>query len=67
MFDRRRSASGVGILAAYVFSRMRFAGRAFLMLAILAVLMLPAVATLAPLFTLLNRIQIRRRSTCATR
>ena len=49
---------GVGILAAYVFSRMRFRGRAFLMLAILAVLMLPAVATLAPLFTLLNRIQI---------
>jgi arabinogalactan oligomer/maltooligosaccharide transport system permease protein len=49
---------GVGILAAYVFSRMRFTGRAFLMLAILAVLMLPAVATLAPLFTLLNRIQI---------
>jgi arabinogalactan oligomer / maltooligosaccharide transport system permease protein len=48
---------GVGILAAYVFSRMRFTGRAFLMLAILAVLMLPAVATLAPLFTLLNRIQ----------
>jgi arabinogalactan oligomer/maltooligosaccharide transport system permease protein len=49
---------GVGILAAYVFSRMRFTGRAFLMLAILAVLMLPAVATLAPLFTLLNRVQI---------
>lgn len=48
---------GVGILAAYAFSRMRFSGRAFLMLAILAVLMLPAVATLAPLFTLLNRIQ----------
>jgi arabinogalactan oligomer/maltooligosaccharide transport system permease protein len=37
---------------------MRFRGRAFLMIAILAVLMLPAVATLAPLFTLLNRVQI---------
>src|SRR3954452_4407811 len=37
---------GVGILAAYVFSRMRFRGRTVLMLAILAVLMLPAVATL---------------------
>lgn len=48
----------VGILAAYVFSRMRFRGRAFLMIAILAVLMLPAVATLAPLFTLLNKVQI---------
>jgi arabinogalactan oligomer / maltooligosaccharide transport system permease protein len=49
---------GIGVLAAYVFSRMRFTGRAVLMIAILAVLMLPAVATLAPLFTLLNRVQI---------
>jgi arabinogalactan oligomer / maltooligosaccharide transport system permease protein len=49
---------GIGVLAAYVFSRMRFVGREFLMIAILAVLMLPAVATLAPLYTLLNRIVI---------
>jgi arabinogalactan oligomer/maltooligosaccharide transport system permease protein len=49
---------GIGVLAAYVFSRMRFVGREFLMIAILAVLMLPAVATLAPLYTLLNRVVI---------
>ena len=48
----------IGILAAYAFSRMRFRGRAFLMIAVLAVLMLPAVATLAPLFVSLNKIQI---------
>ena len=48
----------IGVLAAYVFSRIRFVGREFLMIAILAVLMLPSVATLAPLYTLLNRIVI---------
>lgn len=47
----------IGVLAAYAFSRMRFRGRQVLMLGILAVLMLPAVATLAPLFTSLNRVQ----------
>jgi len=48
----------IGVMAAYVFSRLRFTGRAILMLAVLAVLMLPAVATIAPLFILLNRIEI---------
>lgn len=48
----------IGVLAAYVFSRLRFTGRAVLMLAVLAVLMLPAVATIAPLFILLNRVEI---------
>jgi arabinogalactan oligomer/maltooligosaccharide transport system permease protein len=48
----------IGVFAAYVFSRLHFTGRAFLMLAVLAVLMLPAVATIAPLFILLNQIQI---------
>ncbi|MEA2622803.1 MAG: arabinogalactan oligomer / maltooligosaccharide transport system permease protein [Chloroflexota bacterium] len=48
----------LGILAAYAFSRMRFPGRAFLMIAVLAVLMLPAIATLAPLFTSMNKIQV---------
>jgi arabinogalactan oligomer/maltooligosaccharide transport system permease protein len=47
----------IGIFAAYAFSRMRFPGRQFLMIAILAVLMLPAVATIAPLFVSLNKIQ----------
>ncbi|MEA2274474.1 MAG: arabinogalactan oligomer / maltooligosaccharide transport system permease protein, partial [Solirubrobacteraceae bacterium] len=36
---------GLGVLAAYSFSRMKFRGREFTMLLILAVLMLPAVAT----------------------
>jgi arabinogalactan oligomer / maltooligosaccharide transport system permease protein len=49
---------GIGVLAAYAFSRLRFRGREVLMLMILGVLMLPAVATLTPLFTLLNRIQV---------
>jgi arabinogalactan oligomer/maltooligosaccharide transport system permease protein len=48
----------IGVLAAYAFSRMRFRGREVLMIGILAVLMLPAVATIAPLFVSLNKIQI---------
>ena len=48
----------VGVFAAYALSRFKFAGRQFLMLAILAVLILPNVATLAPLFVLLNRVVI---------
>src|SRR4051812_47350257 len=47
---------GIGVLAAYAFSRMNFRGRSTLMIAILAVLMLPAVATIAPLFVSLNKI-----------
>jgi arabinogalactan oligomer / maltooligosaccharide transport system permease protein len=49
----------IGVSAAYAFSRLRFTGREVLMLMILAVLMLPAVATLTPLFTLLNRVQFQ--------
>ncbi len=48
----------IGVFAAYAFSRLRFRGREVLMLMILAVLMLPAVATLAPLFVLLNSIRV---------
>jgi len=48
----------IGVLAAYAFSRMQFRGREFLMIAVLAVLMLPAVATIAPLFVSLNKVQI---------
>jgi arabinogalactan oligomer/maltooligosaccharide transport system permease protein len=47
----------IGVGAAYAFSRLRFPGRQLLMLAILAVLMLPAVAALAPLFIQLNNIR----------
>jgi arabinogalactan oligomer/maltooligosaccharide transport system permease protein len=48
----------VGIFAAYAFSRFKFRGRQVLMLTVIAVLILPNVATLAPLFVLLNRVQI---------
>jgi len=48
----------IGVSAAYAFSRLHFRGRAVLMLVILGVLMLPAVATLTPLFVMLNRIQL---------
>jgi arabinogalactan oligomer/maltooligosaccharide transport system permease protein len=49
---------GIGVFAAYAFARLRFRGRAMLMLLILAVLMLPNVATLAPLFVLLNSVNL---------
>lgn len=48
----------IGVSAAYAFARFKFRGREFLMLAILGVLMLPPVATLAPLFVMLNQIQV---------
>jgi len=49
---------GIGVFAAYAFSRLSFRGRQVLMLLVLAVLMLPPVATLAPLFVQLNAINI---------
>lgn len=48
----------IGVLAAYAFSRLRFRGREVLMIAILGVLMLPAVATIAPLFIMLNSVRL---------
>jgi arabinogalactan oligomer/maltooligosaccharide transport system permease protein len=48
----------IGVLAAYAFARFGFVGREALMLAILAVLMLPPVATLTPLFVMLNQVQL---------
>jgi arabinogalactan oligomer/maltooligosaccharide transport system permease protein len=48
----------VGVFAAYAFSRLRFAGRRILMIAVLTVLMLPAIATLPALFVLLNKVQL---------
>ncbi len=49
---------GLGVLAAYAFSRLTFRGREALMIGVLAVLMLPAIATLAPLYVMLSKIQI---------
>jgi arabinogalactan oligomer/maltooligosaccharide transport system permease protein len=49
---------GIGVLAAYAFSRLQFRLREVLMIAILGVLMLPAVATILPLFLMLNGINV---------
>lgn len=46
------------ISAAYAFSRFRFPGRKWGLFTFIAVLMLPQVATLAPLFVLLSRIDL---------
>ncbi len=48
----------IGVLAAYAFSRLRFRFREVLMIVILGVLMLPAVATIAPLFIMLNGVRL---------
>ncbi len=48
----------IGVSAAYAFARFKFRGRVVLMLAILGVLMLPPVATLTPLFVMLNQVQV---------
>lgn len=48
----------IGILAAYSFSRFEFKGRRSLMLSVITVLMLPSVATVAPLFVMLNRLNV---------
>jgi arabinogalactan oligomer/maltooligosaccharide transport system permease protein len=48
----------VGVFASYAFSRLRFAGRQPLMIAVLTVLMLPSIATLPALFVLLNKVQL---------
>jgi arabinogalactan oligomer / maltooligosaccharide transport system permease protein len=48
---------GVAVTAAYAFSRKQFPGRKLLMIGVITVLMLPAIATLAPLFVMLNQFQ----------
>jgi arabinogalactan oligomer/maltooligosaccharide transport system permease protein len=48
----------LGASAAYAFSRFRFIGRQAGMLGFIVLLMLPASATLAPLFVLLSQIKI---------
>jgi arabinogalactan oligomer/maltooligosaccharide transport system permease protein len=52
-------AVAVGTSAAYAFSRLEFPGRRAGMLGFVLVLMIPAGATLAPLFVLLNSIRLR--------
>lgn len=48
----------VGVLAAYVLSRRQFPGRELFMLGIITVLMLPSIATIAPLFVTLNALRV---------
>jgi len=47
----------LGVAAAYAFSRLHFRFRTVLMLGILAVLMLPPVVSIVPLFIQLNQIE----------
>jgi len=49
----------LGTSAAYAFSRFKFPGREAGMLGFVMVLMIPAGATLAPLFVLLNLLRLR--------
>ena len=48
----------IGVSAAYAFSRFKFPGRQWMMIGVLAITVLPAVATIAPLFALLNGVRI---------
>ncbi len=52
----------VGASAAYAFSRFKFIGRQAGMLMFIVLLMLPATATIAPLFTLLSQLRIGSES-----
>jgi arabinogalactan oligomer / maltooligosaccharide transport system permease protein len=51
-------AVGIGVTAAYAFSRLQFRGRGALMIAVLGVLMLPTVATIIPLYVFLNQFRV---------
>lgn len=52
-------AVAIGVTAAYAFSRLKFRGREALMISVLGVLMLPAVATIIPLFVFLNQFKVQ--------
>lgn len=52
------AVTAIAVSAAYAFSRFRFPGRKWGLFAFIAVQMLPGVATVAPLFVLLNSIQL---------
>ena len=52
------SVTLLAVSAAYAFARFHFPGRKWGLFAFIAVLMLPQVATLAPLFILLNQIKL---------
>jgi arabinogalactan oligomer/maltooligosaccharide transport system permease protein len=52
------AVTAIAVSAAYAFSRFRFPGRKWGLFAFIAVQMLPGVATVAPLFVLLNSIEL---------
>jgi arabinogalactan oligomer/maltooligosaccharide transport system permease protein len=47
----------IGVSAAYAFSRLNFTGKKLFFLSIGFILLMPGIATLAPLFALLSRVQ----------
>jgi arabinogalactan oligomer / maltooligosaccharide transport system permease protein len=49
---------GIGVSAAYAFSRLQFRGRQVLMLGILAVLMLPPVVAIVPLYIQFDQVNL---------
>lgn len=59
-------AVALGASAAYAFSRFKFIGRQAGMLGFIVLLMLPASATLAPLYVLLSQIRIAGEALRAT-
>jgi arabinogalactan oligomer/maltooligosaccharide transport system permease protein len=52
------SVTAFGVTAAYAFARFRFPGKKWGLFMFIAVQMLPGVATVAPLFVILNSIEI---------
>ena len=50
-------AVGVAVTAAYAFARFKFRGRAFLMVAVLFVILMPGVGLSTPLYLLMNGIR----------
>jgi arabinogalactan oligomer / maltooligosaccharide transport system permease protein len=51
----------IGVSAAYAFSRFKFPGRQGMMIAVLAITVIPAVATIAPLFAMLNGVRVSQQ------
>ena len=49
----------VGVLAAYAFSRLRFPGRSWLILAFMATYMLPPIALVVPLYQIMSSLGLR--------
>jgi ABC-type glycerol-3-phosphate transport system permease component len=55
---------GLGILAAYPFSRSRFPGRTVLFLLFIGTMMLPALTNIIPLYILMYKLRLINRRIC---